>query len=199
MPKKLFLLFEHAAGFALFERIENEEIAMETETAEKAVNKIKTFTKMVELRAFTPFPSSSVASENITAISEGKSSSFLEDFLLSNLPRVKKLKKAKFQIGISDIKLASHLSENHKLPCVTSDVVRELLRGVKVHFAKFIKGLEPGELEKAQLGLSHHFSQNKVKYSEKREDNMVIQSICLLDTVDKDINSFYMRIRFVYF
>ena len=50
-------------------------------------------------------------------------------------------------------------------------------------------------MEKAQLGLGHSYSRAKVKFNVNRVDNMVIQAIFLLDTLDKDINSFSMRVR----
>lgn len=59
--------------------------------------------------------------------------------------------------------------------------------------------LQPTDLEKAQLGLGHSYSRAKVKFNVNRVDNMVIQAIFLLDTLDKDINSFSMRVRFVRF
>jgi len=37
-----------------------------------------------------------------------------------------------------------------------------------------------------------------VKFNVNRVDNMVIQAIFMLDTLDKDINSFAMRVRFVF-
>jgi len=51
-------------------------------------------------------------------------------------------------------------------------------------------------LEKAQLGLCHSYSRAKVKFNVNRVDNMVIQAIFLLDTLDKDVNSFAMRVRY---
>lgn len=54
-------------------------------------------------------------------------------------------------------------------------------------------------MEKAQLGLGHSYSRAKVKFNVNRVDNMVIQAIFLLDTLDKDINSFSMRVRSVSF
>lgn len=55
---------------------------------------------------------------------------------------------------------------------------------------------QPGDIEKAQLGLSHSYSRSKVKFNVNRVDNMVIQAIFLLDTLDKDVNSFSMRVRY---
>merc|ERR1711991_72115 len=127
MAKTLFLLFEHASGYAIFERLENEEIALEAETVEKSIIKFNTFSKTVSMRAFSPFPSSQTASENVSSVSEGNSTDFLNEFLLTNLPSFKKLKKAKFQLGVDDHKLASSLQDKAKIPCVSSDVIRELL------------------------------------------------------------------------
>ena len=48
---------------------------------------------------------------------------------------------------------------------------------------------------KAQLGLGHAYSRAKVKFNVHKSDNMIIQSIALLDQLDKDVNTFSMRIR----
>ncbi|KAL5142859.1 Nucleolar protein 56 [Glycine soja] len=71
----------------------------------------------------------------------------------------------------------------------------ELLRGVRLHFDRFVSDLKSRDLEKAQLGLGHSYSRAKVKFNVNRADNIVIQAIFLLDTLDKDINSFSMRVR----
>jgi nucleolar protein 56 len=69
------------------------------------------------------------------------------------------------------------------------------LRGIRSHFTKFIKELKGGDLEKAQLGLGHSYSRAKVKFNIHRVDNMIIQSIALLDQLDKDVNTFSLRVR----
>jgi nucleolar protein 56 len=53
----------------------------------------------------------------------------------------------------------------------------------------------PADLRRAQLGLAHSYSRAKVKFNVNKVDNMVIQAIALLDTLDKDINTFIMRVR----
>lgn len=68
--------------------------------------------------------------------------------------------------------------------CVVSSSIPEMVRSVL-------------DIERAELGLSHRYSQHKVKFNVNREDNMVIQSICLLDQLDKDLNTFAMRVRYV--
>ena len=58
-----------------------------------------------------------------------------------------------------------------------------------------MKGFSAVTSDKAQLGLSHSYSRCKVKFNVNKSDNMIIQSIALLDQLDKDINTFCMRIR----
>lgn len=70
-----------------------------------------------------------------------------------------------------------------------------VLSGVRLHFHSLVKGLTAQAASKAQLGLGHSYSRAKVKFNVNRVDNMIIQSIALLDQLDKDINTFSMRVR----
>jgi len=45
------------------------------------------------------------------------------------------------------------------------------------------------------LGLAHSYSRAKVKFNIHKVDNMIIQAIAILDQLDKDLNTFCMRIR----
>lgn len=67
--------------------------------------------------------------------------------------------------------------------------------GLRLHFHSLVKGLTGQAASKAQLGLGHSYSRAKVKFNVNRVDNMIIQSIALLDQLDKDINTFSMRVR----
>merc|ERR1712071_34797 len=81
------------------------------------------------------------------------------------------------------------------IQCSHIGVVPELLRGIRMHFPKLVKGFTAVSSDKSQLGLSHSYSRAKVKFNVNKSDNMIIQSIALLDQLDKDINTFCMRIR----
>ena len=58
-----------------------------------------------------------------------------------------------------------------------------------------MKQLEEKGWTGAQRGLAHSYSRAKVKFNVNRVDNMIIQAIALLDTLDKDVNTFVMRVR----
>ena len=66
----------------------------------------------------------------------------LRSFLELNLPKVKEGKKSKFSLGVAEPKLGSHISETTKITCQSGEFILELLRGVRLHFDKFIKDLK---------------------------------------------------------
>ncbi|KAI4336292.1 hypothetical protein L6164_014836 [Bauhinia variegata] len=191
----LYLLYESASGFALLHAHGLDEIGQNVEAVRNSVSDLNRFGKVVQLMAFNPFESALDALKQCNSVSEGLLTDELRSFLEINLPKVKEGKKAKFSLGVADPKIGSQISEVTKIPCQSNEFVNELLRGVRLHFDRFIKDLKPGDLEKAQLGLGHSYSRAKVKFNVNRVDNMVIQAIFLLDTLDKDINSFSMRVR----
>lgn len=117
----------------------------------------------------------------------------LKVFLETNIPVGKK--KSKVSLGVSDAKLGAAIQEACQISCETGGIVNEIVRGIRFHFHKMISGLSETMAGKAQLGLGHSYSRAKVKFNVHRADNMIIQSISLLDQLDKDINTFSMRIR----
>uniref|UniRef100_A0AAR2M2P3 Nucleolar protein 56 n=1 Tax=Pygocentrus nattereri TaxID=42514 RepID=A0AAR2M2P3_PYGNA len=188
----LHVLFEHAAGYALFAVKEVEEIGMLLPQVEESVLNVGKFNSVVKLAAFFPFKSAQTALENINAISEGVVHADLKLFLETNLPSVGKKKAL---LGVADGKIGAALQEELGLSIQTGGVVAEILRGVRLHFHSLVKGLTAQAASKAQLGLGHSYSRAKVKFNVNRADNMIIQSIALLDQLDKDINTFSMRVR----
>ncbi|KAI5329554.1 PREDICTED: nucleolar [Prunus dulcis] len=191
----LYLLYEAASGYSLFLAHGIDEIGQNTDAVRSSVSDLNRFGKVVQLTAFHPFESALDALNQCNSISEGVMTDELRNFLEINLPKVKDGKKPKFSLGLAEPKIGSHIFEATKIPCQSNDFVLELIRGVRLHFDRFIKDLKPGDLEKAQLGLGHSYSRAKVKFNVNRVDNMVIQAIFLLDTLDKDVNSFSMRVR----
>ncbi|XP_037534515.1 nucleolar protein 56 [Nematolebias whitei] len=188
----LRVLFEHAAGYALFAVKEVEEISMLLPQVEESVLNISKFNSMVSLAAFFPFKSAQAALENMNAISEGVVHADLKLFLETNIPQSGKKKAV---LGVSDAKIGAALQEEFNVSIQTGGVISEIIRGVRLHFHSLVKGLTAHAASKAQLGLGHSYSRAKVKFNVNRADNMIIQSIALLDQLDKDINTFSMRVR----
>ncbi|XP_054488671.2 nucleolar protein 56 [Agelaius phoeniceus] len=187
----LHVLFEHAAGYALFAVREVEEIGMLLPQVEESVLTLGKFHNVVKLVAFSPFRSAQSALENMNAVSEGVLHEDLRLLLDTALPP----KRKKVVLGVGDAKMGAAVLEELGVQCQTGGVVAELMRGIRLHFPALVRGLTAQSAAKAQLGLGHSYSRAKVKFNVHRVDNMIIQSISLLDQLDKDINTFSMRVR----
>ena len=83
-----FVLFEHAAGYALFRLQEFEEIATFQPQVEASVADVSKFSQVVNLVAFSPFKAAADALSNINSVSEGLVHDDLKLFLDTNMPKV---------------------------------------------------------------------------------------------------------------
>merc|ERR1712098_830505 len=183
--------FEHAAGYALFRLQEFEEIATFLPQVEESVGDVSKFSQVVNLIGFFPFKTAGDALANINSVSEGIVHDDLKLFLDTNMPKGGK----GAVLGVSDSKLSAGINDACNIKCSHIGVIPEVIRGIRQHFPKLVKGFSAVTSDKAQLGLSHSYSRAKVKFNVNKSDNMIIQSIALLDQLDKDVNTFAMRIR----
>lgn len=153
--------------------------------------------KMVQLVSFAPFQGASQALENTNDISEGIASNYLKTVIETNIPNAGK--KNKPVLGVTDKALGGSIKAAFPyIECETSDtsdVVADLLRGLRLHAPKLLKQLQEGDVDRAQLGLGHAYSRAKVKFSVQKNDNHIIQAIATLDQLDKAVNNFAMRVR----
>lgn len=107
---KLYILYESAAGYGLFEREEMEEIAVELPKLQAALDSMEHFSKLVKLKAFLPFQTSEKALENMKSTADSHATEDLIQFLDTNLPKSAKKKKGKevdVKLGLIDSKLGS--------------------------------------------------------------------------------------------
>lgn len=191
----LYVLYEHASGYSLFRVKEFEEIGAFITQVEQSALDLSKFNAVVKLIAFSPFTSGLNALDNLNSVSEGVLHEDLKLFLDTNIPKPSGKKDNKLQLGVGDFKLSSTINEALSIQCTHVGAVPEILRGIRQHFPNLVKGLTDKSQSKAQLGLGHAYSRSKVKFNVNRVDNMIIQAINLVDQLDKDINTFSMRIR----
>jgi len=191
MPE-LLILFESAAGYALLEKTEFEEVGQDEESVAAAVLDPKLFSKMVKLKAFHNFATAEEALAEMDAVAAAEPSEVLMGFLEQNCP-----KKAKnYQLGVADKALAEALAAS-SIPAIITSSVKEIHRGIRTHLPRLIKslGVNAETLEKSQLGLGHAYSRNKMQFDPNRQDKPILNTIALLDALDKNINTFAMRVR----
>lgn len=182
----MLVLFETPAGFALFKVLDEgkldkvEDLWKEFETGEAA-------RKIVKLKAFSKFENTAEALGAATLLVDSKPSKALRKFL-----------KTECQgeiLAVADSKLGSTIKEKLKIDCVHNNAVMEMMRGLRSQLSELITGLATQDLGPMSLGLSHSFSRYKLKFSPDKVDTMIIQAIGLLDDLDKELNTYSMRVR----
>ncbi|KAF5336243.1 hypothetical protein D9758_014355 [Tetrapyrgos nigripes] len=186
-------LLESSSGYAIFEVKLTEDIGAHTQAAQDSIKDLSKFGKMVTLMSFSPFKSAAHALENANDISEGLVNEHLQSLIELNLS--KPSKKSNICLAVSDSTLGGNIKDATGVQCEASEKAQNIIRGIRLHAGKLLKGLQDDDLTKAQLGLGHSYSRAKLKFNVNRVDNMIIQAIALLDQLDKDVNLFSMRIR----
>ncbi|OBT57659.1 hypothetical protein VE04_01582 [Pseudogymnoascus sp. 24MN13] len=185
----LFILTETSAGYALFKAkdkklLKNENLATEAGTAEGVCS-------MLKLKTFQKFDSAAMALEEVASLVDGKVTPMLAKLLDS----IKDEKKA--SLAVADPKLGQAIN---KLPSVTLTPIsdsasNELFRAIRENLPALIPGLLPENISTMSLGLSHSLSRHKLEVSTDKVDTMIVQAIALLDDLDKELNTYAMRVK----
>ncbi|KAH9828511.1 Nucleolar protein 58 [Teratosphaeria destructans] len=185
----LFILTETSAGYALLKAkdkklLKRDDLAKETESAEGMCG-------LMKLKTFKKFESASSALEEAAALSDAKVTPMLSN-LLKDLKEEKKV-----SLAVADPKLGNAITKipGLEISPVSDSTTAELYRGIREHLPSLIPGLLPEEISTMSLGLSHSLSRHKVKFSPDKVDTMIIQAIALLDDLDKELNTYAMRVK----
>ena len=144
-----------------------------------------------KLKSFQKFDSAAMALEEVASLVDGKVTPMLAKLLDS----IKDEKKA--SLAVADPKLGQAIN---KLPSVTLTPVsdnasNELFRAIRDNLPALIPGLLPENISTMSLGLSHSLSRHKLKFSPDKVDTMIVQAIALLDDLDKELNTYAMRVK----
>lgn len=99
------------------------------------------------------------------------------------------------QLLVADAKLGSAIKDKFSLQCLSNTAVQELMRCIRSQLDSLLAGLPKKEMTAMALGLAHSLSRYKLKFSPDKVDTMIIQAVCLLDDLDKELNNYIMRCR----
>ncbi|KAG3118926.1 Nucleolar protein 58 [Phytophthora idaei] len=186
----MLVLFETAAGHALFKVQDDAKLASADDvfkhfsTPEKAA-------KVLKLKGFNAFKDTTEAVAAATDMVDGKMGKTLKKFLKKNVVDA----GLKDKLAVSDKALGSLIKEKLSIACINDSAVNEVMRGIRANMDTLITGLEDNDLKAMTLGLSHSLSRYKLKFSADKVDTMIVQAIGLLDELDKEINTYSMRVR----
>jgi nucleolar protein 58 len=141
-----------------------------------------------ELVAFNKFENMTDALSATCDVVRSEASKRLCQFLRQNV-------KAGEILGVSDAKFCKSIREKSGLSCLHNQGVLDLMREIRHHLQGLISSSDFASLSQMSIGLSHSLSRHKLKLSPQKASTMTIQAISLLDDLDKELNTFSMRIK----
>ena len=186
----MLVLFETAAGFALFKVLKEKKIrkvddlSTEFETLDKA-------SKLIKLKAFEKFNDSKSALKAVSSLLNNKLSSSLKKFLKKNIVS----KGIEDELVVQDKKMQRVIEEKLGIKCAQGSQYMELIRGIRSQIEGLISGFTESEQRAMSLGLAHSMCRYRLKFSVDKIDTMIVQAVNLLDDIDKELNNYAMRLR----
>ncbi|KAJ5240085.1 Nucleolar protein 58 [Penicillium chermesinum] len=178
----LFILQETSAGYALLKAkdkklFKREKFPEDGSTAEGASN----LSSKVLLQLWRrPLPSPRARSP---------------PRLASLLDGIKDEKKA--SLAVADSKLGNSISKlpGLSLELIADSTTQDAFRAIRENLTTLIPTLAPSDMSTMALGLSHSLARHKLKFSPDKIDTMIVQAIGLLDDMDKELNTYAMRVK----
>jgi len=186
----MLVLFETSAGYALF-KVLNEGKLRDTNAIYSEFDSIDAAQKMVTLKGFHKFGNTTEALAAATALVESKMSKDLKSFLKKFIVK----KDSGESLAVADPKLGGIIKNKLGIECLHNAAVNELLRGIRAQSSNLIAGVGEADMNAMVLGLSHSLCRYKLKFSPDKVDVMIVQAIALLDDLDKELNTYAMRVK----
>lgn len=185
----MLVLFETPAGYALFKLLDEKKLS-HTDNLYRDFETPEGASKIVKLKCFEKFTDTTEALAATNAAIEGKIHKSLKKLLNKAL-----VQEVQDQLLVADSKLGSAIKDKFNVHCMSNNAVTELMRCIRSQADNLVKELTKKEITAMALGLAHSLSRYKLKFSSDKVDTMIVQSICLLDDLDKEINNYVMRCR----
>jgi nucleolar protein 58 len=184
-----YVLGETSAGYVLL-KSKDKKLLKRTDLHTLA-NSVQETCETLKLKNFVKWDNAASAVSEATAIGEGRVTP-----MLATLLKVLE-KEDKPKLVVADIKLASSISQIPKtvIVPVSNQATLDITRAVREHISSLVPDLAPTTLATTNLGLAHSLSRHQLKFSADKVDVMIIQAISLLDDLDKELNTYAMRVK----
>ncbi|XP_066581698.1 nucleolar protein 58 [Prorops nasuta] len=184
----MLVLFETPAGYAVFKLLDENKLS-QVDNLFKDFETPEAASKILKLKHFEKFEDTTEALAATTAAVEGKLCKSLKKMLKKQCAELQE------QLAVADAKLGNAIKDKLNLPCVSNSSIQELMRCIRSQMEALLAGFPKKEMTAMALGLAHSLSRYKLKFSPDKIDTMIIQAICLLGDLDKELNNYIMRCR----
>jgi len=190
----MLVLFETPAGFALF-KLHDENKLKQAGDLFSHFQSIDSAKELITLSHFEKFADTADALSSATALIEGKVNGTLESFITKSIIH----REIDEKLAVADKKLGAAIKEKFpQLDCVNDTFIMELFRCIRFQLDDLLAvegNVASSEIHSMARGLAHSLGRYKLKFSPDKVDVMIVQAISLLDDLDKEINTYSMRVK----
>ncbi|KAK3297896.1 uncharacterized protein B0H64DRAFT_358038 [Chaetomium fimeti] len=185
----LFILTETSAGYGLFKAADKK--LLDSDNISDRLSTVDKIVKEIKYKEFAKFDSAATALEEIAGVIEGKVTPKLAD-LLNEFKDEKKV-----TLAVAESKLGSSIVKLPELNIkpISDSTTNDLFRAIRQHLPELIPGMLPENFQEMSLGLSHSLSRHRLKFSPDKVDVMIVHAVSLLDDLDKELNTYAMRVK----
>lgn len=187
----MLILIETAAGYGLFKMENNKLLEASVEEISKSFGNAQEAKKHVSLHSFKKFKEIKKAVSDTKRLMKSKMGKELKKFLKKNIVKA----KVNDKLAVSDKALGGIISKKFNIKVAYTEATQEIIRGIKSNIYELLIGTCGAELKTMQLSLSHSLNRFKLKFSKDKVDIMIVQSVGLLEDLDKEINVCIMKLK----
>jgi len=187
----MLILTETPAGYGLFEIKDSKLLKADADTINAAFSTPAGAQAAAQMKAFCKFEDTKMAMDEATALIESTMGKQLKKFLKKNIVD----QGITDELAVLDRNLGSLIVEKLGIQVAYSEQVKELSRALRFNIHELVAELDPKASETMALSLAHSLSRFKLKFSPDKVDTMIIAAIGLLDDLDKEVNTFAMKLR----
>lgn len=187
----MLILIETAAGYGLFKMENKKLLEANIDEISKSFGNAEEAKKQVSLHSFKKFKELKRAMSDTKRLMNSKLGKDLKKFLKKNIVKA----KVKEKLAVSDKILGGIINKKLNINVAYTEATQEIIRGIKSNIYELLVGTCGEELKTMQLSLSHSLNRFKLKFSKDKVDIMIVQSVGLLEDLDKEINVCVMKLK----
>ena len=138
----MYVLFETAAGFALFKVVKGKKLEKLDKLHESFADGDEA-NKVVKLKAFAKFKDTKDAMKSVEKLMKGKVSKGLKKFLNKNIVQ----KEIEDALLVADNKLSKAIQEKLGITCKSGKQADELLRCIRFQMESLVDGIQTDQMK----------------------------------------------------
>lgn len=186
----MLVLAETPVGYTLW-RVNNKSVLQDTDVC-RTYPTLDDAQSVLSLHQYRLFANAQEAIESLAAAAKSEVCESLAEFLTENIVNA----GIKEQLQVADASLARAI-EKLGISAVgpSGQRIPEIFRLIRQNITDMLPEVTEETFRSLELGIAHGIATKTLKFSPSKVDSMIVNSVNLLEELDKEINNYGMRVR----